>query len=198
MFVLTVDQRSSRQGDDAVPALLEMLNREFGEMLVLPFERTAGDEVQGLLAEPGDVATVLIAVLRREQWSIGIGVGDIDEPRPESVRAGRGDAYVYARDAVDRAKSAPYPVCVAAHASQEAERAETACWLLAGIVLARSQAGWQAVDAMKSNRWQKSAATQLGITPQAMSRRLQVAGFVEEQRGTALVEYLLKASEARS
>lgn len=191
MYVVTLDQRHSRHGEDEVPRLLARLNRARAG-LVLPFERTAGDEVQGLFDEAESVVGVLAEMLRGSGWSIGVGVGATDGRIPSSVREGRGDAYVQARAAVERAKTAPYPVCVSASAPDEAERAETACWLLAAILTRRSAAGWQAVDTMADQQHQNRAAEQLGISPQAMSSRLRVAGYTEERRGRALVTYLLR------
>ena len=54
MFVMTVDQRGSRTGPDMVPQTLDRL----AEILtgdrapVAGFERTAGDEIQGVLENP--------------------------------------------------------------------------------------------------------------------------------------------------
>ena len=45
MFALTIDQHRSRRGEDLVPGLLGALA---AVPTVLPFERTVGDEVQGL------------------------------------------------------------------------------------------------------------------------------------------------------
>lgn len=39
---------------------------------------------------------------------------------------------------------------------------------------------------------QVDAAASLGITPQAMSRRLAVAGWAEDQRGRELAAHLLQ------
>lgn len=194
MYVVTLDQRHSRHGEDEVPELLARLNHDRAG-LVLSFERTAGDEVQGLFDDAEPVVDLLADMLRGSGWSIGIGVGATDGLPPASVREGRGDAYVQARVAVERAKTAPYPVCVSATTPDGAERAETACWLLAAILVRRSEAGWQAVDAMATHQHQKRAATRLGITPQAMSSRLRVAGYTEERRGRALITYLLRECE---
>ncbi|MBB1048760.1 hypothetical protein G6028_13395, partial [Dietzia cercidiphylli] len=61
MYVVTIDQRGSRVADDLVPGLLEAL-------AVIPcaaaFERTAGDEVQGLLTDPAAVRRALLVALR--------------------------------------------------------------------------------------------------------------------------------------
>ena len=49
-YVLTVDQRASRRGPDRVDDVLGRLNT--GVRAVLSFERTAGDEFQGVLDDP--------------------------------------------------------------------------------------------------------------------------------------------------
>ena len=50
MFVLTIDQKGSRSGRDRVPDLLDLLG---GLPMELPFERSVGDEVQGLSTDAG-------------------------------------------------------------------------------------------------------------------------------------------------
>ncbi len=186
---MTVDQRGSQTRPDAVPSLDALVAP--GSML-RPFERTAGDEAQCLLDEPEVVVDLVVALLRAGAWSVGVGIGDVDEPLAASVRANRGPAFVAARRAVERARRS------AAHVAVEgagAEHVETAMILLASVLDRRTDAGWEAVDAMATAATQTEAATVLGISPQAMNRRLHVAGYVEERRGRALVAHLL--AEAR-
>lgn len=173
-----------------MPELLEALRHRSG--LRRAFERTAGDEVQGLLDDAAAVTALAVDLLRREVWSVGIGVGAVDVPLARSVRAGRGPAFVLARSAVDRAKSAPHPICVAGTDVSSAERAESGLWLLAAVLARRSAAGWEAVEAMHGHNTQREAARSLGISAQAMSRRLAVAGWPEERRGRDLVAHLLQ------
>ena len=110
--VLTIDQRGSSHdaATDQVPATLVALADV--EML-RPFERTAGDEFQGVLDDPAALAAVVERLLREDGWNIGIGIGEVEEPLPESTRAGRGPAYLHAREAVTAAKSAPWRLRVA-------------------------------------------------------------------------------------
>lgn len=193
MYVMTLDQRRSRRDRDAVPELLVTLAGIADP--VRPFERTAGDEVQGLVEDPRQVADLVVHALRERRWWIGIGAGVVEGPLPDTTRAGRGPAYVYAREAVERAKSEPQPVCVRAEDTGPAEDAETALWLLAGLLSRRTDAGWEAVDAMADGGTQRSAAAGLGITAQAMSSRLAVAGWTEERRGRTLAAHLLAACD---
>src|SRR5436305_1758802 len=82
--LLTVDQRASRRSPDRVPEALRRLNESVAT--VLPFERTAGDEFQGLLAEAADAVQVALQLVRVGGWSIGIGAGPVQTPLPATTR----------------------------------------------------------------------------------------------------------------
>lgn len=192
VYVITADQRGSRRRADAVPEVLTALNVAHRDGLVLAFDRTAGDEVQGLTADSATAVSVVTDLVRRGGWSVGLGVGATEEPLPDNVRAGRGPAFVHARAAVERAKLQPTGVAAVGEDAAAAERSEAALWLLCGLLLRRSDAGWEAVDAMAEVSRQVDAATRLGVSAQAVSSRLRVAGWTEERHGRALVAWLLE------
>ena len=105
MFVLTIDQRHSRTETDRVPVLLDILREVCATSPPLAgFERTVGDEIQGLFGDAAGAVTAVRAVVREGGWHLGIGIGPI-EGVPATVREGRGSAFVSAREAVDAAKS---------------------------------------------------------------------------------------------
>lgn len=111
MIVLTIDQRGSTYADDRVPEILaELADLTRGrDGVVVRFERTVGDEVQGILA-PGRGGAQLavdltLHLLRDQGWSVGIGVGQVEGPLPAVSREARGFAFYRARDAVERAKT---------------------------------------------------------------------------------------------
>lgn len=104
MFVITADQHDSRTSEDLVPDALDEIARLAGSALLLPPERTAGDEVQALIRDADAALTVALALTRTEQWSVGVGIGRVEDPLPDNVRAARGSAFLAARDAVDAAK----------------------------------------------------------------------------------------------
>ncbi|MDO9379756.1 MAG: hypothetical protein Q7T56_12985 [Nocardioidaceae bacterium] len=187
MFAVTIDQDRSRTRPDAVPGLLVDLGPV---ATVLPFERTVGDEVQGLVAAPSVVVDVVALVAATGGWALGVGVGDVETPLPGSTREARGEAYLHARGAVEAAKRAP-AVRLRAGDEEAAEHAETALQALAELVSGRSDAGWEAVRAMTVHATQADAAAALGITPQAMNRRLAVAGWSLEERVRRLATHLL-------
>lgn len=199
MFVMTMDQRGSRRGPDRVAGLLDGLNAEGSDHgLVRPFQRTAGDEVQGMLDRPETVVGLALSAARSGHWSVGIGVGPVREPVPEETRAGAGPAFECARDAVERAKHAPGRVAVTsadltdltgpsgADAARLLEAVEASLQLLAELEHRRSDEGQGAGRMMDAGLTQREAAERLGITQQAVSARLR-SGLWHETRRLASV-----------
>jgi hypothetical protein len=191
MFVMTVDQRRSRRDIDRVPDLLDRY-RDFD--LIRPFERTAGDEVQAVCEDAATVVAIALDLVATPHWSVGIGVGSVELPLPDTTRAGRGQAFEAARDAVTRAKNAPAALAVTGPEPEAAEDAETASTLVALLVARRSDQGREAVALMAEGMSQTDAAERLNISKQAMSQRLSVAGWHVENAGRTLVARLLNAA----
>src|SRR4051812_23988065 len=189
--VLTIDQRGSilDAATDRVPATLLALA---DVPLLRPFERTAGDEFQGVLDDPGALAAVVERLLRDQGWNMGIGIGEVEEPLPESTRAGRGPAYVHAREAVTGAKSAPWRLRVAGD-DPGVRGLETTLWLWAAVLNRRTARGWEVADLVDAGASYDEAAKRLGVTQSAISQRAQAAGIVEGRRARELVRELVGA-----
>jgi hypothetical protein len=194
VVVLTVDQRGStkRSATDRIPETLSGLAGLADVALERPFERTAGDEFQGVITDPASLALVLERLLREETWNIGVGVGEVDEPIPASTRAGRGPAYVHAREAVTAAKSSSWHVRVAGDDPQ-VRLLETALWLWAAVLARRTTRGWEVADLVDTGLRYDEIAERLGITQSAVSQRAQAAGIVEGLRARELVAALASA-----
>jgi hypothetical protein len=202
-FVVTADQRRSRRGIDAVPAALKALEALPRPEVLLGFERTAGDEIQGLLASPRAVVETVRMLLRQGQWRAGIGIGTVELPLPESTRAARGGAYLAAREAVEAARGNPVglavrdsrpdlPVEAPGRASWQAE---TALLLWGHLLSRRSPEGWEVCDLLDRGITNRAAAAELGISPSAASQRAARAACSEGRRGAALaVELLTRAA----
>jgi hypothetical protein len=178
-YVLTVDQRASRRGPDRVADALRLLDGAVP--MVLGFERTAGDEFQGVLAEPADVVEVVLRLVRMGGWSIGVGAGPVQLPLPDSTRAGAGPAFLAARRAVDAAKQRPFRLAVRGAVPPEAADAQAVLSALAGLVDRRSEQAWSAIALVEAGRTQSDAADALGISRQAVGQRL-AAGMWELER----------------
>jgi len=177
-FVLTVDQRGSRRSADRVPGVLAALS---GVPTVLRFERTAGDEFQGVLDDPAVVVDVVRRLVRDGSWSVGIGAGPVQTPLPGSTRAGAGAAFVAARAAVEAAKRRPVRVAVRGVVADPAADAQAVLTALAALVERRSEQAWEAIGLVEAGRTQAEAATELGISRQAVGQRL-AAGLWEVER----------------
>jgi len=179
MIVLTIDQRRSRKSLDKVANLIERANTSVGP--VRPFQRTAGDEVQGVLDDAGAAIHLAVMLAASGDWSVGLGFGKIESPLPAETRAGRGPAFEYARDAVERAKRAAGNIAVSAEGS-EAQRLEAELQLSACIVAKRRSTAWEAGLLMDEGLTQSQVAERLGITQQAVSMRLATSLWFETNR----------------
>ncbi|GAA4757791.1 helix-turn-helix domain-containing protein [Nocardioides endophyticus] len=183
VVVLTVDQRGSRTGPDLIPEALARLD---DVPTRLAFERTVGDELQGVLDRGTAVADVLERLLRADEWNIGVGVGAVEEPLPDHTRAGRGPAYVHARTAVTAAKNSPWHTRVVGDAPA-ARALETTIWLWAAVLDRRTSRGWEVADLVAEGLSYGEVGERLGISQSAVSQRAQAAGIVEGRRARELV-----------
>ena len=213
MYVMTIDQRGSSTDVDRVPGLLAEVAKLCPDAR---FERSVGDEIQGVLEHPGPVVELALHALRSGRWYVGIGVGPVELPLPASPREGAGPAFVAARAAVERAKAASSHVPLAVVSggrprgsaagsaeeppgATECANAEAVLRLIGRVVQDRTAAQWKVVDALRGLRQgqtgahgtQKIAARQLGITEQSVSRALLRSGWQEEWAARPAAEMLL-------
>lgn len=178
-YVLTVDQRDSRRSRDRVAEVLPRLADAVPA--VLSFERTAGDEFQGVLEDADAVVAVVLDLLREGAWSVGVGAGPVQTPLPSSTRAATGPAFLSARRAVDAAKQRPSRVAVRGAVAADAEDAQAVLGALALVVERRSPQAWEAIGLVEDGHTQAEAAAALGISRQAVGQRL-AAGLWELER----------------
>lgn len=179
MFVLTIDQQGSRSSTDRIPDLLGLLRHV---PTILPWERSVGDEAQGVVAHAPDVVEAVLACLRDGGWYVGIGIGEVEQPYPESSREGRGSAFVSARKAVERAKKTGDRAPVAVEGPEGSAEAEGVLALLGRHIMARSEAEWRILDLLQPDTrgTQTAVARALGISPQAVSKAAARAAWQEE------------------
>ncbi|NEK58702.1 hypothetical protein GCU56_12565 [Geodermatophilus sabuli] len=187
-FVLIADQRDGRQDPDRLAGVLRRLNA--GVPAVLPFERTAEAEVQGVLTDPAVVVDVVLDLVRDSGWRIGVGAGPVPGPLPESVRGVPGPAARSARRAVVAAGRRSTRLAVRGAVPPDAADAQAVVTALAVLVQRRSGPAWEAVELVAGGRSQAAAAAALGISRQAVGQRL-AAGLWE-------LEQELRPTAARS
>lgn len=198
MFVITADQDGSRRTGERVASLLTELDALIADDqlpgVLLPFERTVGDEVQAVLSEPATALALTLHLQRMQEWSVGIGVGAAEQ-LADTARASSGPAFLRAREAVERAKSkaVPAPVAVVGADPAPSRDAEALLQLMAAVVRRRSDAGWEMIDTRQAHPTARAAAAALGISPQAASQRLQTALWDEIRGVEPLAVSLLRA-----
>jgi hypothetical protein len=224
MFVMTIDQRGSTGDRDRVPALLAQVSR-----LELPgtghplFDRSVGDEVQGVVRDPSTVVEIALHALREGRWYVGVGVGSVFLPPDASPREGTGTAFVAARKAVELAKGAgsQVPLSVvpgimaketgagvpAGEGVQACANAEAVLRLLGRLVQDRTEAQWRVVDALRRlgaggqgpgrHGNQKQVALELGISEQSVSRTVLRAGWQEEWAARPAASMLLGFADSQ-
>lgn len=181
MYVVTMDQRNTRETGDLVPELLRSLRPV---PAIIGFQRSFGDEVQGVTAGAQEAVNAALIALRGGNWSVGIGVGAVADPLPASILQAEGHAMVYARQAAERALKIPdlFPVAVEGINSDVAAEAEAVLRLLGRIVAVRSGAEWRVVDLLTPGvrGQQKLVAAELGISTQAVSKAVIRSLWQEE------------------
>lgn len=193
MYVITADQIDSRHDRDRVGSTLRVLRERLGERLALPPDRTAGDELQLLTADAGAALDAVLLLARTEVWSIGVGIGEVDEPLPTDTRAATGGAFYAARDAVEAAKTRQDHFALVVQAGRH-RRSEDVDPLVALMLLQRarrSPEGWELADLLADGSTQRAAAERLGISPQAVSKRAGAAALrIDDAARSALVRLL--------
>lgn len=216
MYVLTIDQRGSTADVDRVPDLIAALR----SLTPAPFERSVGDELQGVVERAEDVVEIALYALRSGHWYVGIGVGAVQLTPGGSPREGSGSGFVAARKAVELAKGSAgqVPLSVvsgsigrgremppqAKEGAMTSANAQAVLRLIGRVVQQRTPAQWRVVDRLRALQGgdgkhgsQKRVAQELGITEQSVSRAVLRSGWQEEWAARPAAAMLLKCAHSQ-
>ncbi|TLM74124.1 MarR family transcriptional regulator [Pseudarthrobacter sp. NamB4] len=215
MYVLTIDQRGSSSDIDRVPGLIADLRH----LAPAHFERSVGDELQGVVEHAAEAVDIALHALRSGYWYVGIGIGAVHLAEGGSPREGSGSGFVAARKAVELAKAAAgqVPLSVVsgtmvrgketkAHIQEGAmasANAQAVLRLLGRVVQQRTPAQWRVVDRLRAlpgegrHGSQKQVARELGITEQSVSRAVLRSGWQEEWAARPAAAMLLDHAHSR-
>lgn len=216
MYVLTIDQRGSTADVDRVPDLIAALR----SLTPAPFERSVGDELQGVVEDAADVVEIALYALRSGHWYVGIGIGTVQLAPGGSPREGSGSGFVAARKAVELAKGSAgqVPVSVvsgsigrgreippqAREGAMTSANAQAVLRLIGRLVQQRTLAQWRVVDRLRALQGgdgkhgsQKLVARELGITEQSVSRAVLRSGWQEEWAARPAAAMLLEHAHAQ-
>lgn len=191
MFVLTIDQKASRQSEDRVPWLLHQFQRF---PTLTPFQRSAGDEVQGVLDDPQSVVEVLVLLMHDRGWHCGLGIGPgsfLNQSVPVAAE-GTGEAFYIARDAVEQSKKQKQAIVLNASAeSLNVLLARTLLHTLQIIYNARTPRQQEVIAAYKNFGRMDMVAQELGVSASAISQSLAASHYDFEQQVLQQLEELL-------
>lgn len=157
----------------------------------LRFERTIGDEVQGAMASAADALHATVTIARLGGWSIGIGVGDVELPLPDSTRQLRGAAPIAARAAVEHARRRSEPrISIRGDETEACAAAEAVLRLYGALLATRSNLAWRAIDLLRAGSTHARAGATLGVTRQAVGQRLEAARWDVDEGALRVISHL--------
>lgn len=197
MFVLTIDQRRSQEEEDRVPGILAELA---SIPIESPFVRTAGDEIQGVAAEPEAVVAIIDRLLRSGLWRCGIGAGAVELPFTEDApdsRSGRGEAFVLAREALESVKNSRHSIALRSRAEEPAREGEALIRLIEAVSASRTRRQWEVVEAVEASETMAEAAERLGVSASAISQVYAQSARREQVACYGLVRRLLSECEPK-
>jgi hypothetical protein len=187
-LVLTADLVASRDVPDRAAlqerllALLDTLNEQHAAMAEVPLSITAGDEFQGVFV-PGGGIVALADDVQRElhpvRARIGIGIGSIATPLRDRSQEMDGEAFLFARQALDAARRpSPDAWLWFRTADESFDLAANAIALLLGIVKSRwKPLHWRRAH-LRDQGWsvERIAASE-GIRQESVSNCLRTMAY---------------------
>jgi hypothetical protein len=197
MFVIIADQIASRTDRDRVADALTRIQARAGGRLPLPPERTAGDELQVLAPDASTALEILLELLRDGHFRDGLGIGSVSMPLPPSIREASGPAFIAARQAVQRGARASSRFAAAGTGSADAAAADVHA-LITLLLVGRARwslQAWELYDLLEAGHTQASAAAELGITPQATSKRARAAALTVDGDARAAIARVMQSAD---
>jgi hypothetical protein len=191
--VLLLDQKGSRRSSDLVHAWLEDLNTDSSLHFLLPVERTAGDEMQALTDRPETLTQVALRALQSSRWWLGVGIGDVATPLPGTVREGRGEAFMLARQALIAAKKKRAVGLRVLAQYGDATDFEAALRLMRVLYDRRSPRGQLIAELHLAGLSTVEIGRKLGVTQQAAAKQVYGSHAFEELGGRGLILHLAEA-----
>ncbi|MEJ4100077.1 MarR family transcriptional regulator [Corynebacterium mastitidis] len=139
------------------------------------FESLGVEDIRARVDTPEALCNVVMALLSDGDWAIGVGLGD------RALREATGSLSRAAR---------PGTVSVGKH--PEAGDIAAVFALVGQVLAKRTVEGREATALVRGGLTQNEAAAELGISKQAISQRLQAAGWQAENAGWQLAVNLLR------
>lgn len=153
---------------------------------VAGFEVLGVEDIRSEVADAEAALNLIMALLSDGSWAIGLGIADSSDAfhaatRAVGTRPGQVQVIVDKRDA-----------------STDASDIAAVFALMSHVLHKRTYEGREATSLVRRGMNQNEAAATLGISKQAMSQRLQAAGWPAEQAGWQLALNLITRAAAQT
>lgn len=161
----------------------DIVRRSAAALSTLPgvgeFEHVGVEDIRAEVTGAENAVNLLMALLSDGNWALGVGITQ------------KGSALDVATKAT-RTRPAQVKVGTGTRTSTTAgQDIEAAFALISHVFQKRTVEGREATSLMRRGLNQNEAAEELGISKQAMSQRLQAAGWHAEQQGWSLAVHLI-------
>lgn len=175
-------------------ALLDRVNEELDEAVLADFTITVGDEFQGLLVRPGALPELMWRLrdrLPEVRFWTGVGFGTLDTELEERAIGMDGPAFHRAREALEAAHDGGLHGGVFSGFGEDdgvlGGLARLLEWQREGFTDAQREA----VRRVRGGETQTEAAREIGVSRQAVSKRLAAAGWRAYRDGEESLRTLL-------
>ena len=147
---------------------------------VAGFEVLGVEDIRSQVADAEAALNLIMALLSDGNWAIGLGIADGSDNSAPS------DASATATAAVGTRAGQVRVIVDRQNATTEAADIAATFALMSHVLHKRTYEGREATSLVRRGMNQNEAAATLGISKQAMSQRLQAAGWPAEQAGWEL------------
>ena len=152
---------------------------------VAGFEVLGVEDIRSKVADAEAALNLIMALLSDGNWAIGLGIADGSDNSAPS------DASATATAAVGTRAGQVRVIVDRQDATTEAADIAATFALMSHVLHKRTYEGREATSLVRRGMNQNEAAATLGISKQAMSQRLQAAGWPAEQAGWQLALNLI-------
>lgn len=152
---------------------------------VAGFEVLGVEDIRSHVADAEAALNLIMALLSDGNWAIGLGIADGSDNSAPS------DASATATAAVGTRAGQVRVIVDRQNATTEAADIAATFALMSHVLHKRTYEGREATSLVRRGMNQNEAAATLGISKQAMSQRLQAAGWPAEQAGWQLALNLI-------
>lgn len=160
--------------------LLDRVNRELAEAILADFTITVGDEFQGLLVRPGCLPELMWRLrdsLPELRFWTGVGFGGLDTELEGRAIGMDGPAFHRAREALEAAHDGGLHGGVFSGFGEDDRILGGLSRLLDWQRQRFTDAQREAIRHVRAGATQTEAAGEIGVTRQAVSKRLAAAGW---------------------